>query len=1018
MSQPKKQKMATSREVYHRIIWDSRLESNIFIAGFQDRISSNGIIEKPLAHWAVNGDIPWHRIRYIRCKDIVVWDREQHLDLISTGHLPDFAWKNNQGDESVLNIEDKLAIFDKRLVYKYDNQDWQPAEDLSNIIKSKSIKSNSLTVASFNVLHNLYEKEKIQTEKRLPAIIEHLHESDTDIIAIQEATPALLELLLSQDWVRDYYVSSSIAAETVQPFGNLLLSRFPFTLVEHQFSPHKRVLVGSWFINDELLQVGVVHLTSNRAQNAAEKRKYQLTTLLNYLQKQSGNYLIVGDFNTRDNSLEEILTGSNFIDIWQELRPDEAGYTYNPQLNPLAELMSLQGEAARFDRILLCSQNSNWVAESVNLFACEPVENIENNVFPSDHFGIRAVIKSPQANLEREAIRSPQPPLERGAIEDGELQQIYGVSLDKVKPIYQSAVVIIPPDNVLPAIQAIRQRYDAKFERWMPHINLIYGFLPESYFAEAAQIITSALAQIEPFTVTLNNFETFTHRKSCTAWLHPIAQPETALHELQRKLQSLFPQCNEQSRKSEAGFTPHLSVGQFSTPEEAFTKLPQWQPISFTVKSIALISRHGSQPFEVKRIINFGEEETISASPELIELVNQLEPKLNQAQQRQRETVLEIITQACKECLGFQPTLHLLGSYRLGVQSPESDLDVVCQIPTYLSGETFLKSVQQILEGLCETTQLVIDAKVPLLRLKLDGISLDLLYAPVDESWELGIGHRALRSPFDKGGWGDLTSIIGSWEADLITEFVQKYVLFDSFSLLLRAVRGWAKSRRIYGNSRGFLGGFSWALLSAWSCQYSDDYNTPVDQLLTNLFQLLNQHDWNKPITLTDAGKQYSVQFPRDLLPIITSIEPCQNTARNITRSTAEILRREFARGAEFTQKIITGNLNWSSLFEPINLQQESDIFLILITISDDNQELEKYCGILEGYIISLIIQLETLGVFVRPWTGIDRIQNAAHITLGLSLPLNCDLSLIKKLAQDFVLQFSNNFEIQIFPNL
>ncbi|MEM9276707.1 MAG: poly(A) polymerase [Cyanobacteria bacterium P01_F01_bin.143] len=832
--------MATSREVYHRIIWDSRLDRNVFISGFQDRISSNGIIEKPLAHWAVNGDIPWHRIRYIRCKDIVVWDREQHLDLISTGHLPAFAWKNNQEDKNVLSIEEKPAIFDKRLVYKYDNQDWQPTEDLSNIIKSKSVKLNSLTIASFNVLCNLYEKSKIKTEKRLPAIIKHLYQCDSDIIAIQEATPALVELLLSQDWVRDYYVSSSITAETIQPFGNLLLSRFPFTLVEHQFSPHKQVLVGSWFINDELLQVGVVHLTSNRAQNAAEKRKYQLTTLLNYLQKQSGNCLIVGDFNTRDNSLEEILTGNNFIDIWQELRPDEAGYTFNPQLNPLAELMSLEGEAARFDRILLHSPNGNLVPDSVNLFACEPVDNTENNIFPSDHFGIRAVITSPRANLENE-----------------ELQQIYGVSLNKVKP----------------------------------------------------------------------------------------------------------------------------------------------------------------QPFEVRRIINFGEEETILASPELIELVNQLEPKLNQAQQIQRETVLEIITQACKECLGFQPSLQLLGSYRLGVQSPESDLDVVCQIPTYLSGETFLKNVQQILEGLCETIQLVLDAKVPLLRLKLDGISLDLLYAPVDENWGLGIGHGALGINKLINSQSDM-AIIGCWEADLIAESVRKYVQFDSFCLLLRAVRGWAKSRRIYGNAWGFLGGFSWALLSAWSCQYSDDYNTPVDKLLANLFQLLKQHNWNQPIALTDVGKQYSVQLPRDFFPIITSIEPCQNTARNITRSTAEILRCEFVRGTELTQKINTNNLNWSSLFEPINLQQESDIFLVLIAIINDNQELEKYCGILEGYIISLIIQLELLGIFVRPWTGIDRIDNTAHITLGLNLPSNCKISLIKELAQDFVLQFSNNFEIKIVENL
>ncbi|MGB6297021.1 MAG: RNA repair domain-containing protein [Rivularia sp. (in: cyanobacteria)] len=247
--------MATSWEIYNRIIWDSRLDGDVFIAGFEDRVSASGFREKPLAHWAADGDIPWHRIRYIRCKDIVVWDREQHLDLISSGHLPPFAWKVNPADESL--SMNKIAIFEGIPVYKYDTQGWLPTEDIS-----KSVKSNSLTIASFNVLHDLYEKEKIQTEKRLPAIVECLRQCDADIIAIQEATPDLLELLLSQNWVRDYYVSDSIAAQTIQPFGNLLLSRLPFTAVEHEFSTHKKMLLGSWFINNELFQVAVVHLTS------------------------------------------------------------------------------------------------------------------------------------------------------------------------------------------------------------------------------------------------------------------------------------------------------------------------------------------------------------------------------------------------------------------------------------------------------------------------------------------------------------------------------------------------------------------------------------------------------------------------------------------------------------------------------------------------------------------------------------------------------------------------------------
>jgi uncharacterized protein (UPF0248 family) len=116
MYKSQKPKMATSWEIYNRIIWDSRLDGDVFIAGFEDRVSASGFREKPLAHWAADGDIPWHRIRYIRCKDIVVWDREQHLDLISSGHLPPFAWKVNPADESL--SMNKIAIFEGIPVYK------------------------------------------------------------------------------------------------------------------------------------------------------------------------------------------------------------------------------------------------------------------------------------------------------------------------------------------------------------------------------------------------------------------------------------------------------------------------------------------------------------------------------------------------------------------------------------------------------------------------------------------------------------------------------------------------------------------------------------------------------------------------------------------------------------------------------------------------------------------------------------------------------------------------------------
>lgn len=91
----------------------------------------------------------------------------------------------------------------------------------------------ALTIASFNVLCDRYEQERIQTAQRLPAIVEHLRCCDADIIALQEATPPLLDVLLEQDWVHSYAISESPEGQTLKSYGLLLLSRLPFTLVEH-----------------------------------------------------------------------------------------------------------------------------------------------------------------------------------------------------------------------------------------------------------------------------------------------------------------------------------------------------------------------------------------------------------------------------------------------------------------------------------------------------------------------------------------------------------------------------------------------------------------------------------------------------------------------------------------------------------------------------------------------------------------------------------------------------------------
>lgn len=170
---------------------------------------------------------------------------------------------------------------------------------------------------------------------------------------------------------------------------------------------------------------------------------------------------------------------------------------------------------------------------------------------------------------------------------------------------HTTAVVLIPPEEVWPPIQAIRQRYDRNVRRWMPHITLLYPFAPRAGFADAARLLSETCASLAPFSITLARFGSFTHgRRGATLFLVP--EPTEPLVALQTRLWEALP-TYEDTRRHLNGFTPHLSVGQAQSAGEARmlleTLAAQWQQISFTAAAVSLIWR-GEPPDDVFRVAN------------------------------------------------------------------------------------------------------------------------------------------------------------------------------------------------------------------------------------------------------------------------------------------------------------------------------------------------------------------------------------------------------------------------------
>jgi 2'-5' RNA ligase len=173
---------------------------------------------------------------------------------------------------------------------------------------------------------------------------------------------------------------------------------------------------------------------------------------------------------------------------------------------------------------------------------------------------------------------------------------------------HHTAVVAIPPPEVWDPIQTIRRQHDRNVHRWMPHITLLYPFMPRKQCGEALPRLLEVGRQSAAFQVTLATFQAFGHAfGKATIWLAP--EPRHAFVTLQAALQAAFPAYDDQSRFP-TGFTPHLSVGQVSSPRDRQQLLEilqaSCQPVQFTLMAIALIWREADGPFEVAHVIPLG----------------------------------------------------------------------------------------------------------------------------------------------------------------------------------------------------------------------------------------------------------------------------------------------------------------------------------------------------------------------------------------------------------------------------
>ena len=281
--------------------------------------------------------------------------------------------------------------------------------------------------------------------------------------------------------------------------------------------------------------------------------------------------------------------------------------------------------------------------------------------------------------------------------------------------------------------------------------------------------------------------------------------------------------------------------------------------------------------------------------------------------------------------------LFTFGSYRLGVHNRGADIDTLLVAPKHIERDDFFDSFPTTLAKMdgVEYVRAVRGAYVPVLKTKIRGIELDILFStlalrsiPPDQQLDdtnllRGLDPHSIRS------------LNGCRVTDDILRVVQNQ---DSFRLALRAIKLWAKKKGIYSNALGYLGGVSWAILTARICQLYPKATAAT--IVEKLFFLFSKWEWPAPVYLyrlpaNDLG--LPVWDPRlnasdkyQQMPIITPSYPQQNSTFNVTRSARTIIDDQFNQAKDITAEILKGTKSWDAFFEPIDFFGQYKSYLVL----------------------------------------------------------------------------------------
>ncbi|GAA0320024.1 hypothetical protein GCM10010302_69040 [Streptomyces polychromogenes] len=925
--------MRTSEQLYHQVRWDPRFDPARFTLGLLQRGAAPKRV--PLPSFVPGGDIPWHRVLFVEADGELVWDRATGLDRIDSTQAG--------------RVRGRRLLPEPFLTARTPHA-WDPAQAAWRPVRADpgARPPARVRLLTWNTLWDRYDAPRIATARRRPMLLAELAAADADVIALQEAEPALLALLLAQPWVRrGYTLGTDPDGSDVADTGLLVLSRLPVREAGvHALGPHKAVAAVAVDTAGGPLVVAATHLSSDHSENGAGRREAELARLAEGLGGLDAGLVLLGDFNDGRSGSAGPAAVLGLRDAWSEVYgPDDDTPTFDPGANPLAAVGSLTGRPGRIDRILL----SSGAGARVRAAALRGDSPAPDGLFASDHFGVEATV-------------------EYGAPDAA------GALLG-VPATARTAVAWLPPYD--PAVAELRRAYDPAAERWPAHVNLLFGFVPESSFGRALPLLAEAAAGIRPFTASLEGVHSFGRREDAVLWLDPAAgdDGDAPWRRLRRALAERFPGCRGRSD----GWTPHLTLGRSTDPRRAERECARiLGPGGRTARvgELAVLSRRGDGPMRVRAVVDLGTGTWRWAGPEEDPVAGRPRAESGAAEPAGAAEGITARLAAALPGAVVRPA----GSRAMGCALPGADLDLVAVLPGAADAGPVRERVAAALPE-AERLREVTGARVPGLRLRASGLDVDLVV----------VGSGALdpaRAVDRRAELGEAAAVALSALSDAAAVRESVGAEHRAFAGLTREVKAWARARGLDSAPFGGLPGLAWSVLAARTVREAADRSPAA--LRREFFGTWAAWDWSEPVSLEPVSLEPVPLDPAaapgpgtDPVTVLTPSAPVRSCTAQVGPGLRDLLVRELYETWERLEAEPEGPGGLPAASAP---HRRHAAWAVVTVRGDTARGLEEHLGRARGRLRALLTALEGAGLTeVHAWPRpFERSPVLARYAVGL----------------------------------